>query len=367
MAGSDWAGSVRLTNSGSEAVEAAFLFARLYTGRPIIVTRQLAFHGWTSGAAAATTIPSISNSYTTHEPVAYTRRPVPQSGVHVAPVALSADDERAPDGRLRSVVETERLIRSIGVENVAGYVTELWCGSAGYLAPDEYAAQVRDMTNRLGILWIDDEVIAGMGRTGAWWAFQHHGVEPDIVSAAKGLTSAAVPGGAAILSRELTSYFQRGRVSSYSTFSGHPLTAAAIVATLETMLEERTIERIAEVGAWFGGQLGQLSARHPCVGRVQGRGLAWALDLVKDAATGELWVPQDRWWTPTVDPEPELRPGLLVAEECERHGVLLLNFAPNTVTINPPFVAGREELEIALHALDQALTRLDEVNAGAAA
>jgi taurine--2-oxoglutarate transaminase len=206
-----------------------------------------------------------------------------------------------------------------------------------------------------------------MGRTGAWWAFQHHGVEPDIVSAAKGLTSAAVPGGAAILSRELTSYFQRGRVSSYSTFSGHPLTAAAIVATLETMLEERTIERIAEVGAWFGGQLGQLSARHPCVGRVQGRGLAWALDLVKDAATGELWVPQDRWWTPTVDPEPELRPGLLVAEECERHGVLLLNFAPNTVTINPPFVAGREELEIALHALDQALTRLDEVNAGAAA
>jgi taurine--2-oxoglutarate transaminase len=367
MAGSDWAGSVRLTNSGSEAVEAAFLFARLYTGRPIVVTRQLAFHGWTTGAAAATTIPSISNSYTAQEPVPYTRRPVPQGGVHVAPVAMSADDERTSDGRLRSVVETERLIRSIGVENVAGYVTELWCGAAGYLAPDEYAEQVRDMTDRLGILWIDDEVIAGMGRTGKWWAFQHHGVEPDIVCAAKGLTSAAVPGGATILSRELTSFFQRGRVSSYSTFSGHPLTAAAAVATLETMLEERTVERIAEVGAWFGQQLGQLSERHPCVSRVQGRGLAWALDLVKDAATGELWVPQDRWWTPTVDPEPELRPGLLVAEECERHGVLLLNFAPNSVTINPPFVARREDLEIALHALDQALTRLDDVNAGASA
>ena len=251
------------------------------------------------------------------------------------------------------------MIRSLGVENVAGYVTELWCGAAGYRVPDDYPAQIRAMTERLGILWIDDEVIAGMGRTGRWWAFQHYGVEPDIVCTAKGLTSAAVPGGATILSKPLAAFFTSGRLASYSTFSGHPLTAAAAAATLEAMIEERTVQRVAEMGDWFEERLRTLAARHSCVAAVRGRGLAWALDLVKDPATGELWVPEDRWWTPDTDPEPALWPGRFIAEECERHGVLLLNFVPNSVTINPPFVASREELTVGLDALDAALGQLE--------
>ena len=361
-----WAGSVRFTCSGSEAVEAAFLLARLYTGRPLVLTRQIAYHGWTTGAGTATTIPYINNVFTGAD--GSVRRPPPDGNVRVAPsaycerCALGEPDGhcREPDGTLTCVAETERMIRALGPENVAAYMTEYWCGAAGYLVHDDYPGQISEMTKRLGILLIDDEVISGMGRTGSWWAYERYGVEPDLMLAAKGLTSAAVPCGAVVISREIADFFAAGRLDSYSTFAGHPLAMAAVTATIEAMNAEGVIDHAAGMGAKLEAGLEDLIAAHPTAHAVRGLGLARALELVRDPKTAARWVPQDRWWNPSVDGQPELNPSALIAEECRSRGVLLYSFVPNAVTINPPLCITDEELELGLDALDHALSVLDE-------
>ncbi len=356
MGGSEWAGAAKFVSTGSEAVELALLIARLVKNRPVVVTMEAAYHGWTTGAAAATTLPYLRNVF--HDVVANEVRtvPTPHAEFHAAP----APNECVTEDDVRRVVEqTERVIRAVGVENVAAFITELYNGAGGYLVPDTYAAMVREMCDRLGILWIDDEVIAGAGRTGQWWCFQHYGVTPDLMCTAKGLSSSSVPAGAVVMSQAVADYLRRGRWAAVSTFGGHPLAVAAVAANIQIMLDEEVVEHVAKVGAEFGEQLQALVERHPSALRLSGRGLAWSIELCKNPLTGEKWVPADRWLTPSVDGEPEFMPGRLIASECEKHGVLLFNFVPNTVTIAPPLKITRDELGFGLNALEEAFTALD--------
>jgi taurine---2-oxoglutarate transaminase len=352
-----WAGAARFVSTGSESVEAALLVARLYTNRPGIVVTQTSYHGWTTGAAAATTLPYLRDTFTDVATGEVRALRTSHGEFHPAPAPLGAV---TPEQVTACVTETERLIRAVGVENVAAFMTEIWHGAGGYIVPDEYVRQIREMTRRLGILWIDDEVIAGAGRTGRWWAYQHAGVEPDILCTAKGLTSSAVPAGAVVVSRDIADYIGRGHWAAVSTFSGHPLALAAVVANLQLMLDEKVVDRVADLGAEFGRSLDRLAAAHRCVASVSGRGFAWAIELQKDSRTGERWIPADRWWTPSIDGEPKFRPGLFVADECEREGVLLFNFLPNTVTLAPPLLTSPEDLQLAVDVLDRALGALDE-------
>jgi taurine--2-oxoglutarate transaminase len=257
------------------------------------------------------------------------------------------------------VGETERFIRSLGPESVAGYVTEYWCGAGGYMVHDDYPRQIREMTQRLGILLIDDEVISGMGRLGTWWAYQHYGVEPDLVCTAKGLTSAAVPGGAVVLNQALTSFFSDGRLDTYSTFSGHPLVVAAAAATIETMLEDGVVQRVRTRGEELGQELNRLGDKHPCVGGVQGRGYAWSIELVRSPGTWDRWVEPDRWHHDAVDGTLAFNPSAFVAAECEKRGVFLYSFVPNAVTLNPPLLLSDDDLSFALDVLDESLSELD--------
>jgi taurine--2-oxoglutarate transaminase len=355
MAGSDWAGAAKFASSGSEAVECALLMARLYMDRPLIVTREGAYHGWTAGAASVTSIAHMRNPLI--DPVSgevrNDRSLVPSP---VAPVAMS--DELADDGRLRCVADTERLIRSLGVENVAGIITELYHGAGGFLVPDGYPQQIREMTSRLGILWIDDEVIAGAGRTGQWWAFQHYGVEPDLMCTGKGLASSAVPAAACVVSRKVADFFGTRRWAATSTFSGHPLAVAAIAANIELMLAENVLGHVRDVGGYLAGRLDELAAGHACVAGASGVGLGYGINLVHPG-TGKLWVPQDRWITPSVDGEPAFAPAKYVADRCAQRGILLLNFLPNTVTIAPPLKISRADIDFAVSALDDICTELD--------
>jgi len=261
-------------------------------------------------------------------------------------------------GRLRCVAETERLIRALGVENVAGVITELYHGAGGFLVPDGYPQQIREMTERLGILWIDDEVIAGAGRTGRWWAYQHYGVEPDVLCTGKGLASSAVPAAACVVSRKIADFFGSRRWAATSTFSGHPLAVAAIAANIELMLEEKVLEHVREVGGYLSSRLREITGRHPCVAGASGAGLGYGISLVHPA-TGQPWVPQDRWLTASVDGEPAFAPAAYVAEKCAERGILLLNFLPNTVTIAPPLKVSRDEIDFALTALDDIFTEID--------
>lgn len=358
MEGSRWAGAVKFTASGSEAVECALLMARLFTDRPLVVTRQGAYHGWTAGAAAVTSIAHMRNLLTdpaTGE-VRHDRSLIPAPA---APIAIS--DERDADGMLRCVAETERLIRALGVEQVAAVITELYHGAGGFLVPDGYPQQIREMTQRLGILWIDDEVIAGAGRTGRWWAFQHYGVEPDIMCTGKGLASSAVPAAACVVSRRVADFFAARKWAATSTFSGHPLAVAAIAANIELMLDEHILEHVREVGGYLHGRLLELVERHKSVADVSGAGLGYGINLVHPVSQ-QAWVPQDRWVTESVDGKAEFAPGAFVADRCAERGILLLNFLPNTVTIAPPLKISAPEIDVAIRALDEAFAELDAMS-----
>ncbi|MBN8871133.1 MAG: aspartate aminotransferase family protein [Solirubrobacterales bacterium] len=358
-----WAGAAKFVSSGSEAVEMAILIARLFKNRPVVFTTENAYHGWTTAAAAATTLPYLRNVFHDSRTGEVRTVPTPHPEFHAAPAPIDCPDEES----VRKVIEqTERSIRAAGVENVAGIITELYYGAGGLLVPDGYPQMLREMCDRLGILWIDDEVIAGAGRTGKWWAYQHYGVNPDILCTAKGLSSSSVPAGAVVMSKEIAEYLRGGSWAAVSTFGGHPLATAAVSANIEIMLEDRVVEHAAEVGEYFKSKLLDLVDRHPSAGGLSGTGLAYAVELVKDPETGEKWIPTDRWLTPSVDGDPEFRPGVLIADECAKQGVLLFNFLPNTVTIAPPLRITREEIDTAMGALESAFSVLDSLLPGAA-
>jgi taurine--2-oxoglutarate transaminase len=356
MRGSDRFGGCRFVSSGSEAVEMAILIARLYTNRPAIVVSQASYHGWTTGAAAATTLPYLRNVFTDMRTGEVRTIPTSHPEFHAAPAPLHLSSE----AEIRACVEeTERTIRAVGVQNVAAFMLEIYKGAGGFLVPDLYVELIREMTTRLGILWIDDEVIAGAGRTGKWWAYQHTDVEPDIVVTAKGISSSAVPAGAVIVNNEIAEYLDNGRWASVSTNSGHPLAMAAVAANIELVRDEKILDSVTELGAHFGEQLRDMVARHPSAAGVTGRGFAWALEVV-DPVTGERWSPADRWYTPGVDPAPKFSPSQFIADECEKDDVLLFSFLTNTVTIAPPLQLSRQELDLFLTSLDRALGVLDE-------
>lgn len=283
------------------------------------------------------------------------------AGTQLQPVGPSAiSGEKLSDGTLRSISELEHMIRAIGVGRIAAVITELYAGAGGYLVPPDYASQLRSMTRRLGVLWIDDEVLCGAGRTGKWWAYQHYGVTPDILCTGKGITSSAVPGGACIVSNEIATFFDAGTWHTAASFSAHPLSLAGICATIEVIRDESVLQHVQAMGALVDSRLAGLEARHPSISGYDGLGLAWAINLVRDPTTGELWVQQDRWHDPVIDDEPDFKPVEWVASECRARGVLLFAFAPNTITLAPPLLIEQATLERGLDVIDEVLTLLDE-------
>ncbi|MFE3059425.1 aspartate aminotransferase family protein [Nocardia sp. NPDC059239] len=363
MEGSDWAGRVRFVASGTEAVETALLMARIYTDRQIVVTRQLAHHGWTEGAAAVSTstinrgdyfdLPQgrVRNASVRHAPIA------PAPFCASCPLGRTPGRCRDEKGTLACVVETERTIRAVGVHNVAAFITELYNAAGAYIVPEDYPAQIREMTERLGIVWIDDEVVAGVGRTGKWWAFQHYGVTPDIVVAGKGLSSSAAPVGACIVSRKMAEFFDSGIWTAAGSFHGHPLSMAAVSATLETIIDEQLVEHAAELGEHIRRRLTDMAAAHPSLSHFEGSGLGWILNFV-DPATGLPWTPTDRWYDITADGD-TFKPSEFLTAECAQRGVLLFPFLPNSMHLGPPLAITQSELDFGLDVLDEALSLLD--------
>lgn len=352
--GFDSWGSCRFVSSGSEAVEMAILIARTVMQRPRIVVAQSAYHGWTSSAAAATSLPHMRNIFHAPESGRYQSVPTDQPPFVAAPTPSvgSTGDEIQ-----ECLVQTERLIRAVGVDQVAAFMMEIYKGAGGHLVPDAYVRGIREMTGRLGILWIDDEAIAGAGRTGHWWAYQHCGVAPDLLVTAKGISSSAVPAGAVLISPAITERLDSGVWYSVSTNSGHPLAMAAVAATIETVLEEDVLEQVRKLGSHIENRLHEMVEQHVSLSAVSGRGFAWGLELCD--ARGKPFAEWDRWHVPGLDPEPDFQPAVFVAGECLKRDVLLFTFLTNTLTIAPPLQSTQEELDFGLDALDEALSQLD--------
>ena len=189
----------------------------------------------------------------------------------------------------RALHHLERVIQSEGPESVAAILFETIPGTAGVLVPPPgYLAGVREIATRYGIVLILDEVMAGFGRAGSWFAFDRHGVVPDLITFAKGVNSGYVPVGGVLISEAIAATFDERVFPGGLTYSGHPLAMASIVATIEAMADEHVVENAAAVGRdVLGPALTRLAGASPLVGEVRGTGVFWAVELVGDRATRE--------------------------------------------------------------------------------
>jgi taurine---2-oxoglutarate transaminase len=264
---------------GAEANENAIKIARLYTGRHKILARYRSYHGATHGAIALTGD--------------YRRLPV-EPAMPGAVHFLDPFCYHCPFGWTRDtchrecIQHLEEVIRYEGPDHIAAIIMEGVTGSNGLIVPpDDYWPRVREICDRYGILLISDEVMSGWGRTGKWFAVDHWGVTPDIITTAKGLTSGYVPLGAVIVTEEIDRYFEDKMLWCGLTYSAHPLACAAGLATLEVYEEDHLIENAAAVGRHLGQCLEDIKSSHPSVGDVRYIGLFSALELVRNRTTKE--------------------------------------------------------------------------------
>jgi taurine--2-oxoglutarate transaminase len=370
----EWAGRVRFTSSGSEGVELALLVAKLVTGRPNVISRDFAYHGWTHGALSLMGLPG-SRGILAAADSDEVRRPagVPMPGVHFGPAPYCFEcpightyPECKRGGETLACIDAlEHLIRTIGADTIAAVVAEPIFGVGMFHPPREYLEQLRELTRRHGILWIDDEVMTGFGRTGKDFAYQHSpGVTPDLMVLGKGMVSAALPAGGLVMSREISSFMDRYRWETVSTFAGHPVVMAAVAANVEWLIRERVSERAAALGDHLGSRLRELQAEHPCVAEVAGAGLLWAIELVRPDGSGERFAPDDRHTLPTASAG--FSPTLFVGEKCAQRGIAIATAPPNTLRIGPPLTTTPEHIDLGVAGLRQALDELALVGTAAA-
>jgi 4-aminobutyrate aminotransferase len=268
-----------MTNSGTESVEAAIKLARYATGRTQFIGFLGAFHGRTMGAV------TFSASKSTYHKGFF---PLLNGVVHAPfpdpyrPVLASLPGEDYGETVVR-YIEDEIIDRLIPDEDIAGILLEPIQGEGGYIVPPPgFFPALRKLCDKYGILMIADEVQAGVGRTGKWWSIQNFGVEPDIVTSAKGIAS-GMPLGVMMARRNLM-VWPKG--SHGNTYGGNPISCAAALATLD-LIEKQYMANAAEVGSYTLDALSEIATRHPSVGQVRGIGLMIGLEFVKDKVTKE--------------------------------------------------------------------------------
>jgi taurine--2-oxoglutarate transaminase len=335
------------TNGGAEANENAIKLARWYTGRHKIVARYRSYHGATGGAITATGDP---------------RRWFAEPGIPGIVRALDPYTYRCPAGHpdpcpvCTGAPHLEEILQYEGPQNVAAVILETVPGTNGVIPPpDGYLQAVREVCDRHGILLILDEVMAGFGRTGRWFACENWDVVPDILSVAKGINSGYVPLGAMIVSEPIAEWARDKYFAGGLTYSGHPLACASAVASIEAFREEGIVENSATMGEVFGAELRRLAERHPSIGEVRGLGCFWALELVRSRETREPLVPFNASGAAFA---PMAR---VVKAALDRGLYLMVHW--NVIMICPPLVITREEIEEGVAILDDALSLADEVAA----
>jgi taurine---2-oxoglutarate transaminase len=266
------------TNGGAEANENAIKIARAYTGRQKILARYRSYHGGTAAAMAAT-----------GEPRSWSQPPMP-GFVHVLDPYHGI--ERGWESADDSLRYLEEIIQLEGPHTIAAFLVEPVTGTNGVLVPpDGYLQGVRALCDKHGILMIADEVMTGFGRTGAWFAIDHWHVVPDLITMAKGLTSAYVQLGAVGMRQAIADSFRDRPFPGGLTYSSHPLACAAAVATIAVYEDDDLIERARRTGVLMAELLADLAARHPSVGAVRSIGLFGVVELIKNRQTREPLAP----------------------------------------------------------------------------
>ena len=324
------------TNGGAEANENALRIARAVTGRPKVLARYRSYHGATAGSISATGDP---------------RRWGAEPGI---PGIVRAPEfhkwgHKEPRPVADALADLEDVIRYEGAHTIAAFLLEPVVGTNGLLVPpDGYMQGVRAMCDRHGILLIADEVMSGFGRTGKWFAVNHWGIAPDLITMAKGLTSAYAPLGAVGLRREVARAFDDRVFPGGLTYNSHPLGCAAALATIKVYEDEHLVEGAARMGDRLREHLSTLEARHPSVGTTRCIGLFGLVELVRN---------RDRY-------EP-MAPFNGTSEEMTALGRSfreqgLYTFVRwNTFFTNPPLVITADEMDEGFAMIDRALAITD--------
>jgi len=326
--------------SGTEANEAAFKIARMYTGKTKIISRYRSYHGSTAASIAAT-----------GDPRRWAMEPGGKSaGFIFAPETNCYDcpiRHTYPGCNIACADYIEHMIRN--ESDVAAIIVEPVVGTNGVLVPPkEYMPRLRQICDKHGVLLIADEVMTGWGRTGRWFAVDHWGVKPDILVTAKGITSAYVPLGLCATTSRIADHFEEHYFAHGHTYEAHPMTLGPAVATIEEMQRLRLVERAAELEPYLRAKVEALKAKHPSVGDVRGLGLFFAVELVKNRGTRERFnsMRDKVAGKPLVVDQ--------IAAKMLAQGVTIQAWISHFV-IAPPLIVTKEEIDYGIAALDEHL------------
>jgi taurine--2-oxoglutarate transaminase len=341
---------VFFTNGGAEATENAARMARLHTGRHKVLSAYRSYHGATGAAIAYTGDPRRWGSEPTIGGVIHFHGPYPyRSSFHAVDEAQECE---------RALAHLEQTIAFEGPQTIAAVMLETVVGTNGILVPpDGYLAGVREICDRSGIVMICDEVMAGFGRCGEWFAVQRWQVTPDLIAFAKGVNSGYVPLGGVAISARIAATFADRPFPGGLTYSGHPLACASAVASIQILEEEGLIDNARRLGRdVIGPALRALSERHPSVGDVRGVGCFWAVELVRDRTTREMLVPFNA-------SGPDAAPMGRIAAACKEREVWPFTHF-NRIHVAPPINSDDGDVRQAIAALDAALAIADEYYTG---
>jgi taurine--2-oxoglutarate transaminase len=332
---------VFLTLGGAEAIENAIKLARAFTGRHKILARYRAYHGATLGAMTLT-----------GDPRRWANEPA------LVGVVRYPDTHRWGEKEPRPVQESlqglEDVIRYEGPHTIAAVFLETIVGTNGILIPpDGYVQGVREICNRHGILMVADEVMAGFGRTGKWFAIQHWDTVPDLMTMAKGLTSSYLPLGAVAMNHKIADYFDDHFYYGGLTYSSHAISCAAAVANIGVYEEDDLIGNAARLGPVMRRHHEELARKHPSVGAIRNLGLFGIIDLVRSQ---DPWTPL----TPFNGTSDEMK---AIGKFLRQNGLYTM-IANNSIHTNPPLCITAEQLAEGFEILDRALDISDQAVTG---
>ena len=327
---------VFLGNSGAEAVEAAIKLSRNHTKRPNIIAFFGAFHGRTMGAVTLTASKPVYHKgfgpllpAVTHVPYAYCYR--------------CEFNQSYPDCNLACIdyIENKVLGQNLPAEEVAAIFVEPVQGEGGYIVPpDGWHQRLRELCDQHGILFVDDEVQAGIGRTGKMFAIEHWDVVPDIITSAKALGS-GMPISAMIAKEDIMTWDPGAHGSTYG---GNPVASAAAQATLDVIEQENLMENAASVGAVMKENLEDIATNSKMIGDVRGLGLMIGVELVKDKTTKEKAKHETEE----------------VMMACFERGLMVLPCGPNSIRFSPPLNITQQDADTALNIFTEALADVEK-------
>jgi taurine--2-oxoglutarate transaminase len=337
---------VFFTNGGAEATDNAIRMARIHTGRQKVLATYRSYHGATGGAIAVTGDPRRWPSETGVSGVVHF------SGPYAYRSSFYADNEQQECERALHHLREKIMLE--GPQTIACIILETVVGTNGILVPpDGYLQGVRDICDEFGIVYIADEVMAGFGRCGEWFAVDHWGVTPDLITWAKGSNSGYLPIGGVVISQKIADTFKDKQYPGGLTYSGHVLACASVVASINIFKEEGLIEHAHMLGNdVIGPELAKLQAKHPSVGEVRGLGVFWALELVSNRETRKPLVP--------FNASGEAAASVARLTKAALDAGLYLFVHWNVIMLAPPLNITRDELDEGLSILDEALAISDE-------